>query len=594
MAKKAKRSATQPITAKGKKSAPPARLPARPPAKKQTKSSAPATPSELAPRKTAAPRRAAASAKSAKTRSSTALTTQSAKAAAKKRTRAGVESASAAAPANPAAKAAKEPAAKKQNTSEENRGAHFFSVIRMWRLLHADGGRTLFNKELLARRYFEGIEDEENPEPELHAAEAEDEFNDDPYSGLEGGMDGVADEASHTGLRPAGTGSGMGRESGKTPKPYSWIKEKHKRFVQRTIDKLKNYGIGIEDTDAAGNPIEDIYGDYREANPTAERWWRYNPNGRWAEEFDKLLNKYGVTGTELLAFMALRDLLEDMRGTPHQRALQEQLDRMMRCVPPKLRDEAIEQSRAYRHSVGNTAKYIPKADDLERWYAAALHRQQVEIDYTTPGDVTRSRHVAALSTMFHREENSLYLLASEKTPEGWGPVRQWKCDRVKAVRTTGLDNPRLADLHADPLVRAAPGGGRIERLDADRVYDYSAGAWLEIGVKPQRMEVLVRVPAVGRPGMEEHALKKLQQEARRRAYGWMEWCLEKPFHPRQDANLEPLASGEKQLRLVVEKCYVKEMASRLLRLQDCFEVIAPHELVVLVRDYANSISRSHP
>lgn len=599
MAKKAKRSAKQSAKSRAKKPAIPASLPAKRPTKKPQPAGNPAGKIARRPKPggslktTARPRSAASSAKRPTKKS----------AASKPAARTVAKPATTPAKRGTATRA-KEPPARKPHTSEENRGAHFFSVIKMWRLLHVDGGKTLFNKELLARRYFEGIEDEENPEPELHEAEAEDEFAEE----LDDDLDALEDDAADDGL-PAGpfdaaamsrdmitgcspTASG-GRASGGTPKPYSWIKERHKRYVQRTIDKLKNYGIGIEDTDADGNPLdEDEFKAYREAHPTAERWWRYNPHSEWADKFGQLL-KYGVTGTELLAFMALRDLLEAMRGTPHERALQDHLQQMMDCLPKPLLDEAEEQSRAYRHSVGNTAKYLSKADDLERWYAATLHRQQVEIIYATPGeDRPRIRHLAALSTMFHREENSLYLLASEHTDDGWGTVRQWKCDRVLAVKSTNLPNPRLADLHADPLVQAAA-GGRVERLDANRVYDYSAGAWLELGVKPQRMEIIVRVPAVGHPGMDEELLEKLQQEARRRAYNWMEWCREKPFHPRQDDRFETLASGEKQLRLVVEKCYVKEMASRLLRLQDCFEVIAPPELIVLVREYANAISRSH-
>ena len=512
--------------------------------------------------------------------------------------------------ARASAAAATTPAKTKKNTSEENRGGYFFSAIKMWRLLHTDGGTTIFNKEELARRYFKGIENDEAPEPELHSADLEDEFDDDLHEPLDEDLENDGeDDVFHDGPPGAAAGADSGAGAGdarrvaarsasssspRTSSPYQWIKERHKRYVQRTIEKLKNYGIGIEDTDELGNVLdEDDLKKRKEDNPRAERWWRYDPHGEWAQEFDLLLNAYGVNGSELLAFMALRDLLEDMRGTPHQKALQRQLDRMMRCVPPKLREEAIEQSRSYRHSVGNTAKYIPKAEDLERWYTAALQRQQVVIHYNTPGERTRPRHVAALSTMFNREENSIYLLASELTPKGWGSVRQWKFDRVQAVKPTNLKNPRLADLLRDPLVRPAPHGGDIERLDANLVYDYSAGAWLEIGVKPQRMEIIVRIPPVGRPGMDEKALAELRREARRRAYGWMYWCHEKPFHPRQVDRLETLANGEKQLRLVVEKCYVKEMASRLLRLQDCFEVIEPRELVLLVQEYAHAISSRH-
>ena len=504
--------------------------------------------------------------------------------------------------ARASAAAATTPAKTKKNTSEENRGGHFFSAIKMWRLLHTGGGTTIFNKEELARRYFKGIENDEAPEPELHAADLEDEFDDGLHEPLDDDLeeqlaDDWDDDVFYDG--PPGASAAKNSTKGKTSSrpsssPYPWIKERHKRYVQRTIEKLKNYGIGIEDTDEHGNVLdEDDLKKRKEDNPRAERWWRYDPHGEWAQEFDLLLNAYGVNGSELLAFMALRDLLEDMRGTPHQKTLQRQLDRMMRCVPPKLREEAIEQSRSYRHSVGNTAKYIPKAEDLERWYTAALQREQVVIHYNTPGERTRPRHVAALSTMFNREENSIYLLASELTPKGWGSVLQWKFDRVQAVEPMNLKNPRLADLLRDPLVRPAPHGGEIERLDANLVYDYSAGAWLEIGVKPQRMEIIVRIPPVGRPGMDEKALAELRREARRRAYGWMYWCHEKPFHPRQVDRFETLANGERQLRLVVEKCYVKEMASRLLRLQDCFDVIEPRELVLLVQEYAHAISSRH-
>lgn len=491
-------------------------------------------------------------------------------------------------------RAATKPKEKKSYTTEENRGGHFFSAIKMWRILHEDGGRTIFNKQMLAERFFENLADEERPEPEALTAEIENELANDLEDDFdEGIVDKYGDDLDDGMLSMMAKRPGAATNSGKSPTPYKRIREKHKRYVQRKIEMLQKCNIGIEDTDELGNTLdEDALKQRKAANRSAERWYRYNPNGPWAEQFEELLNGYGVTGSDLLGMMALRDLLEDMRGTPHHTSLQQFLDRMMRCVPHKLRAEAIEQARAYRHSVGNTAKYVRKAKELERWYVAALQRQQVVIDYTTPGEPTRPRHLAALSTMFHREENSIYLLGSEKTATGWGPVKQWKCDRVIAVRATGLDNPRLAELHRDPLVRPAPGGG-VERLDNNRVYDYSAGAWLEIGAKPTRLEVVVRVPAVGRPGSDETARASMLKAARRRAYGWMEWCREKPFHPRQVATLETTANGEKQLRLVVEKCYVAEMASRLLRLQDCFEVVEPRELTVAIRDYANAISGCH-
>jgi predicted DNA-binding transcriptional regulator YafY len=467
---------------------------------------------------------------------------------------------------------------KKKNTAEENRGGQFFSLMKMWRLLHEDRGLTLFNKQVLAERYFAEIERDERPEPEVIAETIDGDWDEDGDDFL----------AYHT---------GRGTQE-RTPTPYKHIKERHLRYVQRAIETLRNVGIGVERYDERGNLLDDdAFQKRHDDDPAAVRWWRYDPHGPWAEEFDTLLNGHGVTGQELLGFMALRDLLEDMRGTPHHRALQQQLDKIMRCVPPKLREEAIEQSRSYRHSVGSTAKYLRKSEDLERWYTAALMREQVEIVYATPGCRPRTRHLAALSTVFNREENSLYFLASEKLARGWGPVRQWKVDRVDGVRLLRERNPPLAAIPRHPLVRAAPGAGP-ERLDANRLYDHSGGAWLQDGVEATRLEVLVRVPQLDdhglrEPGLDTTALAELRESARRRAHGWMRWCCEKPFHPRQVATMETTADGEGRLRLVVERCYPEEMASRLLRLQDCFEVVEPPELAAIIRRTADAISRGH-
>jgi predicted DNA-binding transcriptional regulator YafY len=482
-------------------------------------------------------------------------------------------------------KIAQEPATpgEKSYTSEENRGGHFFTKIRVWRILHEDQGRTLFNKQMLAERFFDSIEDDENPDPE----QLENSLENDPDA------DWLADDDSFDVLDEQDV-SPVGSDSGKLATPYNRIRERHKRRMQRAVEALQNYGVEIDDTDERGRVLSEKERKARQKkSKSAERWWRYNPNGHWAQELQGLLMVYGINPTELVAMMALRDLLEDMRGTPHQKSMQNLLDNMMACVPPEFRREAIEQSRSYRHSVGNTAKYIPKAELLQRWYEACLQRRQVTIRYTVPGKKVQERHLAALSTVFNREENSLYLLGSEKTSSGWGKVKQWKMDRVTAVEETGINNPSLAALAAHPLVRPAPGGEGIERLDANWVFDYSAGAWLELGAEPKRLEIIVRVPRVGRPGMAPEELAKLQNAAHRRAHNWMAWCREKPLHPRQHSRMEPAPDGDEQLRLVVERCYVTEMASRLLRLQDCFEVVEPPELAVLVRQYAAAIAAAH-
>ena len=191
-------------------------------------------------------------------------------------------------PAAPAGKlAAKKTVAEKKNTSEENRGGHFFSAIKMWRLLHTGGGTTIFNKEELARRYFKGIENDEAPEPELHAADLEDEFDDGLHEPLDDDLeeqlaDDWDDDVFYDG--PPGASAAKNSTKGKTSSrpsssPYPWIKERHKRYVQRTIEKLKNYGIGIEDTDEHGNVLdEEDLKKRKEDNPRAERWWRYDPH----------------------------------------------------------------------------------------------------------------------------------------------------------------------------------------------------------------------------------------------------------------------------------------------------------------------------
>lgn len=52
-----------------------------------------------------------------------------------------------------------------------------------------------------------------------------------------------------------------------------------------------------------------------------------------------------------------------------------------------------------------------------------------------------------------------------------------------------------------------------------------------------------------------------------------------------------LRDGDSRLWLAIESCCPEEMASRLLRLQDCFEVVEPPELAAIIRKTADAISR---
>jgi hypothetical protein len=465
---------------------------------------------------------------------------------------------------------------KRRHTAEIKRGGPFLAQMRLWRILHDDGGQTVFTKDLLAQEFFKDISADENPEPESPDDLDLGDIDEDDDAALDM-LDGKR--------APPG---------GRQPKPYAWIREKHKRLVQRLVETLKKCGIVIHDLDDEDKALDDMKLRARLGkNKWAERRWRYDPNGEWAQELTKLLETYHINGPEIVAFMALGDLLEDMRGTGHQKALQHLFQQIKGLIPHKLLEQAQEQSRSYRHSVGNTAKYLKRSADLERWYEAVLRRMVVDIDYAVPGYDFKRRRIAALSTVFNREENALYLLGSEPIGTGWGPVKQWKMDRVKAIHKTDLSNPTLEQLKQHELIEAAPGAGDIERLDPDRVFDYSAGAWLEIGETPKRLELVVRIPQVDGTGLGKEEVRKLRDNARRRAYGWMAWCREKPLHPMQFTSMEMTSDGEQQMRLVVERCYVKEMASRVLRLQDCFEVIEPRDLAVLVGNHAAAIAISH-
>ena len=49
---------------------------------------------------------------------------------------------------------------KAKHTPEAERGRKFLEKLRLWRILHLDGGKTVFNKATLARAFF-GVEPKE-------------------------------------------------------------------------------------------------------------------------------------------------------------------------------------------------------------------------------------------------------------------------------------------------------------------------------------------------------------------------------------------------------------------------------------------------
>lgn len=49
---------------------------------------------------------------------------------------------------------------KATRTPEAERGRKFLEKLRLWKILHLDGGKTVFNKGMLARAFF-GVEPQE-------------------------------------------------------------------------------------------------------------------------------------------------------------------------------------------------------------------------------------------------------------------------------------------------------------------------------------------------------------------------------------------------------------------------------------------------
>lgn len=430
----------------------------------------------------------------------------------------------------------------RRSTSEEDRGGQFFEKIRMWRILHEDRGQSRFTKSTLVDLFYEDVADRKAFFEELVARAI---------------AEGAAPEAVKA-IRQKAT-----RE-----------RDARKRHVERLIEALKKAGVPIDDVDDRDRPItEDQLAAIQLESPFTERVWKYNPDGEWAHHFHELLDTYGIHGYELLGMAACRTLLEDLAGLPQLEAVRGLVDRMTALVPKEMREQMLDEARAWRYSLGDTTKYSSpaKKEGLARWYEATILRRQVEIEHQTPGKPVRIRRLAALGTLFDREENSVYLLGCEEDPENpgsWKWPLQWKFDRVRSVRLLPDHNPRISAIWPHERVRAAAGPGP-ERLDIARLFCDSVGCFFRYGEPTIRLEFLVHSP------------------------GWMAWCIEKPFHPKQRVFHETDEAGNPVLRLVVDRCDEEEIASRLLRLGGSFTVLQPESLVRKLKATAAAIAGRH-
>jgi len=486
---------------------------------------------------------------------------------------------------------------KKVNTAEKDRHGPFFKIMKLWRVLHDDGGRTIFTKEELAKRYFP--QNEADPEPEEVPYGDGEELEDDDldYADFPGGdADGIddlgidyasdGDEGPDGGGFLSGDALAFARPPVKKPrrrkKPHraGWPSEKQKQDVTRYLLAVKNEGIEIWNVVRDGdNDIlldDEEFEQWQTDHPSEERRWRYNPNAFWAKELDHLFKEHGIQGYELVGIIALQELLSAMGGSPQHESTKELIGKMVCHVPEHIRQDAEEKAQAWRYSVANIRKYSTDARKraLAAWHRATIERKQVEIDHQTPGKPLRKRRIAALGTMFDREENSIYFLGSEaeevdgKRTGRWRLPVQWKFDRIKGVTPLADANPPFTHIFPHKLFGSASNAS-ADRLDIDRLYSDSAGAFLRYNEPTIRLEMLVHAP------------------------GWMAWCKEKPFHPNQVPIDEIGEDGQPQLRLVIERCHEREMASRLLRLGRYFTVVSPQSLIERVRADAEAIAQRH-
>ena len=252
---------------------------------------------------------------------------------------------------------------------DDERGVRFFDKHRIWRIFHDDGGKTIFTKAKLEKLFYDDHADRQTHfEDKLHEA-------------------------------------GSPAEKQDIRKDRDREKMARRQHITRAVVSIQEIGVPINDIDERGRRVS------REDRPQkqkdtkyAERGWKYDPTGVWAQRLDSLLGTYGIQGYELVGIMACRSLLSDIQGLPQLEGVRTLVDKMTSLLPKEIREEAIELARSWRYSLGDTSKYasLAKKEALGRWYEATIRRQQVEILHQSPGNPPRVRRLAALGTTFDR------------------------------------------------------------------------------------------------------------------------------------------------------------------------------------------------
>ena len=438
-----------------------------------------------------------------------------------------------------ASKPTRAPARKSAHTPDFDRGSQFLTRMSLWRILHEDGGRTIYDKTKLAEAFYGSLS--------LASILPE-------------------EEATHA----------------------SRVEAK-KRTVQRLLLELQKAGVAVINCDELGNEQTD---SERENLTKSKKklYWRYDAHANWSKKFDAFLKKSGITPYEFTALATLSDMLDTMKGAPQTAAVEKLLERLKGEIPPDLVDDAREIGAVYRCAVSTRSKYEAFSNDLNIFYQACLDQKQIEFEYKTPGNGTKRRRLAPATPLFDREDSAIYILGHEydEDKQAWSDVKQFKVDRIVLNSTKLLKqkNPPPTEFPEHPRVKFSGSQDGPLRLDRDHLYYESAGAYFETHRPAIALEVLIRPPATSQKGPS-------QAKKNREAANWMCWVEEKPFHRNQVTIRETDEQGNEQLRLKISRCNETEMASRLLRMGDCFEVVSPQSLKTAVQTIAQGILDQH-
>lgn len=360
-----------------------------------------------------------------------------------------------------------------------------------------------------------------------------------------------------------------------TPAALKTIKKSSRdRNAERVITSLERIGFTFTRCDENGQPLEKTKtlksGSKKKAKgksttaTSGKVWWKYDPTGPVSVELERLTKKIALTDFEIEGIMGCTTLLESLHDLPMIAGVRPALARLTVHIPKRSLTQAADQALVWRFMLRRGNKYASKKKMLQTWNDAAVLAQRCVIEYAAPGDKPTFREVVTLGTMFMPEENSIFLIGCEpdrKSPDTWMLPVQYKLDRVRSVEMTSQPNPKLTDLHSHYRVGSLGRKEHAERIDLEKLYEDSAGAFFNYG---PTIKLVVRV----------HDAQKATL------------CREMPFHRRQHVDDGP---GPDEITLTVDRCFFDEVVPRLLRLEDGFTVVEPPEVIEAMRRVARGI-----